>query len=139
MTSNPGDLVSAFIAEFDAGHPNVDRLLSYFTDDAVYHNMPSPEPARGRDEIERALGYTQRFTVRGWEILHQSVNGNVVLNERIDRFEVGGRTVELPVCGVFEVRDGERDGKIAAWRDYFDMASFQRMMTPPTDAPEAGS
>ena len=35
------------------------------------------------------------------------------------RFEVGGKKIELPVMGVFEITDG----KIAAWRDYFDMAA----------------
>jgi limonene-1,2-epoxide hydrolase len=30
----------------------------------------------------------------------------------------------LPVAGVFEVRDG----KIAAWRDYFDLATFTKQL-----------
>ncbi|MET0473326.1 MAG: limonene-1,2-epoxide hydrolase family protein, partial [Mycobacterium sp.] len=30
-----------------------------------------------------------------------------------------GRRIDLPVMGVFEVRDG----RIAAWRDYFDLAT----------------
>ena len=43
--------------------------------------------------------------------------------ERLDRFSVGGKPVELPIAGVFEIRDG----KIAAWRDYFDMATWTRL------------
>jgi limonene-1,2-epoxide hydrolase len=31
----------------------------------------------------------------------------------------------LPVMGVFEVQDG----KIAAWRDYFDMAAITKAFT----------
>ena len=31
-----------------------------------------------------------------------------------------GKTIALPVAGVFELRDG----KIAAWRDYFDLQTF---------------
>jgi limonene-1,2-epoxide hydrolase len=132
MPDDPEAIVSAFIAEFDAAHPDIQRLLTYFSDDAVYHNMPV-EPARGHDAIERALGYTQRLTARGWEVVNQASTGNTVLNERIDRFEVAGRVVELPVCGVFEIRDG----KIAAWRDYFDMAYFQRIIAPPSNASSA--
>jgi len=49
--------------------------------------------------------------------------GDVVLTERV-RFVVGGKEIALPVAGVFEVRDG----KIAAWRDYFDMASYQQQL-----------
>jgi limonene-1,2-epoxide hydrolase len=33
--------------------------------------------------------------------------------------------VEVKVMGVFELRDG----KIAAWRDYFDLAGFQKSMS----------
>ena len=32
----------------------------------------------------------------------------------------GGKHVELPVMGVFVVKDG----KISLWRDYFDLASY---------------
>lgn len=36
----------------------------------------------------------------------------------------GDPSVELPVMGAFELSDG----KISAWRDYFDMAQFQAQM-----------
>ncbi|HJN92190.1 MAG TPA: limonene-1,2-epoxide hydrolase family protein [Dehalococcoidia bacterium] len=121
--ADAGELITAFIKEFDAEHPEVQTLLDYFTDAGVYHNMPGP-PATGKAEIETTLAYTQNMTSKGWEVVHQAVVGDTVINERIDRFEVGGQSVELPVCGVFEVRDG----KIAAWRDYFDMATFQKQM-----------
>ena len=48
--------------------------------------------------------------------------GNVVLNERVDRVTMGGKEIALPFAGLFEIRDG----KIAAWRDYFDFATWQR-------------
>jgi len=48
----------------------------------------------------------------------------VVFTERVDHFTVAGKEVALPVAGVFEVRDG----KIASWRDYFDMGSYQRQV-----------
>jgi limonene-1,2-epoxide hydrolase len=38
----------------------------------------------------------------------------------VDRLEVVGKAVELPVAGVFEV-DGD---KITLWRDYFDLQTF---------------
>ena len=34
------------------------------------------------------------------------------------------RTIALPVAGFFEVHDG----KITAWRDYFDMGQFTSQM-----------
>jgi limonene-1,2-epoxide hydrolase len=61
---------------------------------------------------------------RGWEVLHQVAAGNVVMNERVDRFKVGDKEITIKVVGVFELRDG----KIAAWRDYFDLGMWQKQM-----------
>ena len=116
-------IVNAFMAEFDAEHPDADTLASYFTEDAVYHNMPMA-PAEGIDAVKAALTGVSQMTSRGWEVLHSAANGDFVLNERVDRFDMGGTEVSVQVCGVFEIRDG----KIARWRDYFDMASFQKQM-----------
>jgi len=46
--------------------------------------------------------------------------GDLVFTERTDHFLTAGKAVALPVAGVFELRNG----KIAAWRDYFDLQSF---------------
>ena len=119
----PEDVVTAFMAEFDAEHPDPEALIAYFTEDAVYHNMPMA-PAEGAEAVAEALKGVSQMTSRGWEVLHQAANGDVVLNERVDRFLMGDKEVSVQVCGVFELRDG----KIARWRDYFDMASFQKQM-----------
>ena len=121
--STPEDVVTAFMAEFDAEHPDPEALIAYFTEDAVYHNMPMA-PAEGIEAVAEALKGMSQMTSRGWEILHQAANGDVVLNERVDRFLMGDKEVAVQVCGVFELRDG----KIARWRDYFDLASFQAQM-----------
>ena len=57
-----------------------------------------------------------------FEIKHIAAARDVVLTERVDTFRMGERTVTLPVMGVFEVRGG----KIAAWRDYFDLATWTK-------------
>ena len=115
--------MSAFMAEFNTEHPDPEALIAYFTEDAVYHNMPMA-PAEGTEAVAEALRGVSQMTSRGWEVLHQAANGDVVLNERVDRFLMGDKEVAVQVCGVFELRDG----KIARWRDYFDMASFQKQM-----------
>lgn len=48
--------------------------------------------------------------------------GNAVLTERVDRFVINGKEVALPVMGIFELANG----KITSWRDYFDLATWQR-------------
>jgi len=47
-----------------------------------------------------------------------------VMTERVDVFKLPGKSFELQVMGTFEVRDG----KISAWRDYFDMNQFTSRM-----------
>jgi limonene-1,2-epoxide hydrolase len=54
------------------------------------------------------------------EIVHLMADGPFVMTERIDHFAKWGRTISLPVMGLFDVQEGV----IAAWRDYFDLAQF---------------
>lgn len=99
---------------------DVDAILGYFADDAVYHNIPI-EPAVGRDAIRAVLDMFVPPSDEIEFVIHRIVSdGDVVFAERTDRFVMGDKTIELPVAGVFELRDG----KIAAWRDYFDLQTF---------------
>jgi limonene-1,2-epoxide hydrolase len=105
---------------------DIDELLGFFTDDAIYHNIPMA-PASGKAEIRAAL---EMFVPGSPDIEFEMVNiassDSVVFTERIDRMEIAGHRVAAPVAGVFEIYDG----KVAAWRDYFDLQQF---MTPTTD------
>ena len=47
-----------------------------------------------------------------------------MLTERVDVFVLPNVTIELPVMGTFEVRDG----KIAKWRDYFDLNQYMTQL-----------
>ena len=51
-------------------------------------------------------------------------DGDTVIAERVDRIRVGEKWIELPCCGVFHLRDG----KIALWKDYFDLATYTRAL-----------
>jgi len=111
------------VREFLAAWPrkNVDELMSYFTDDAVYHNVPV-SPVKGKDEIRKVFdGFVHAFGIE-LIVVNAAASGNVVFTERIDRFDMNGKQFDLPVNGVFELRAG----KIAAFRDYFDLASFEK-------------
>ncbi|MBH0122305.1 SgcJ/EcaC family oxidoreductase [Rhodococcus sp. CX] len=111
----PDQLVTEFCAAW--AEPDPAALAAYFTDDAVYHNIPLEE-VHGRAAIEEYFaGMVATFGGIDFRIHRQLASDNLVLNERTDVLTVNGRTVEVPVMGSFEVVDG----KIAAWRDYFDM------------------
>ena len=117
------ETVRAFLAAVDAN--DLDRILAHFADDAVYHNIPV-QPVAGTAAIRAVLqSFLSLASQVQWVTHHLAVTPDgVVLTERTDRFLVRGRWIELPVMGAFEVADG----RITAWRDYFDMKQFQDQM-----------
>ncbi len=118
--SDNTDLVTAFCKAWS--DRDVDEILGFFAEGAVYHNMPMP-PMEGKPAIKTILQQiVSPTTWIEWETLNIAEAGNIVFTERVDRFEMAGKKVELPVAGVFEIENG----KIKAWRDYFDMAAWTR-------------
>ncbi|UXA12267.1 nuclear transport factor 2 family protein [Mycobacterium sp. SMC-8] len=118
MTRTPNDLVTEFCAKW--ADPDPEELAAYFTEDGVYHNIPM-EPAVGRDAIKVFIAeFTGMVDGIDFQVHRQVCSGGLVFNERTDvmRFK-DGRELPLPVAGVFEIVDG----RIASWRDYFDMAT----------------
>ena len=123
----PTDVVLAFCAAWsdDAG---VADLAAFFTDDATYHNVPL-DPVTGKQNIADNIATFIRPGPPGIEglelgVINIAVNGRVVMTERVDVFKISDRSFELAVMGTFEVIDG----KIAAWRDYFDMNQFSNQL-----------
>ena len=103
---------------------NWDAIEAAFTEDVVYHNIPM-DPLSGKAAAMAAIRGMQPDSVN-WQILNIAQNGNVVLTERLDDFVLpGGKPLSMPVMGVMEFENG----KIRAWRDYFDLATFTAQMT----------
>jgi limonene-1,2-epoxide hydrolase len=82
------------------------------------HNRPQEEPD---GEPDRGSAQVLRGVVR---VINIAANGPVVMTERLDVFRLPGKSFELQVMGTFEVSDG----KIHAWRDYFDQNQFTSRM-----------
>lgn len=118
MTRTADELVTEFCSLWAA--PDPERLAGYFTDDAVYHNIPM-EPVHGREAIEKFIAeLLTTFDGIDFNVHRQVSDGSIVMNERTDVMRrKGGGDIPVPVMGVFEVRDD----RIAAWRDYFDAAT----------------
>jgi limonene-1,2-epoxide hydrolase len=113
------DLIRRFCDDWGKG-ASVDTIVAYFTDDAVYHNIPVDQVV-GPEAIKATFAmFTTGVERIEFRILNIAANGDTVLTERLDVFVMPDKTIELPVMGTFEVRDG----KIAAWRDYFDMQTW---------------
>ena len=114
------------ITEFMGAINNRDAntAVKFFSGDAVYHNMPL-EPVQGPAAIREALEFFLKpASAVDWQMRSIAQTGEIVLTERIDRFTMNGKQVTLPVMGVFEFREG----RIVAWRDYFDLATWTKQM-----------
>ena len=115
-------VVHAFMAA--AAAKDYDAALELLTDDIEYQNMMLP-PVRGKAAVRETLDALLALCTGSEWVVHREVaTGDLVMNERTDRFELGGKWVDLPVAGVFELRDG----RIALWRDYFDLPTIMNEM-----------
>lgn len=101
---------------------DVSGIMECFTPDATYHNVPVA-PIKGIAGIREIFeGFLAAFAHADLEIIRIAGEPNLVFAERIDHFRLhDGRSVDLPVNGVFELKDG----KIHRFSDYFDLASFE--------------
>ena len=113
-------IVSAFCSAWK--ERDLDKLMDFFTDDAVYHNIPIDPPNVGKRSIRATIeSFTAAPEAIDFVIHHQAENAEgLVMNERTDYFKFGDTTVALRVMGVFELTEG----KITHWRDYFDMQQY---------------
>ncbi len=114
------DIINRFCADWAGA--DIPKILDYFTDDAVYHNMPI-QPVQGKDAIRGMIEqFMAPFEKADWQVKHIAAAGDVVLTERVDRFMGPDKNMSLQVMGVFDLTNG----KISAWRDYFDLAEWMR-------------
>jgi len=124
---SPIEVVRRFCAAW-SDNIGAAELAAFFTDDAVYHNIPLA-PVTGREAIANNIASFIRPGAPGIEsiqfrVINIAANGPVVMTERVDVFKLPNKSFELPVMGTFEVSDG----KIKAWRDYFDTNQFTSRM-----------
>jgi limonene-1,2-epoxide hydrolase len=116
----PGEVVTEFIQRVEAkDFAGAGELLA---EDVHYDNVPLTPKFNGRAEVVAVLeGFLGASPEVAWSVHRQTETGRVVMNERTDRFEMGGNRLEIPVVGVWEVAD---DGRITLWRDYFDRSAI---------------
>lgn len=79
------------------------------------------QPAHGTGALRAFItGFLTGWTWTSWKVLNLISAGDLVVAERVDHVAVGDKRINLPVVGVFEIAGG----KIKAWRDDFDMATY---------------
>ena len=116
MGNTNKQIVLEFIQACNSG--DINRIMEFFDSaDCVFHNIPW-EPLVGIDAIKEFL---QKMVSSSSEIDWQIHNiaetdEGLVLTERTDKFRFQGKPMSVPVMGIFKLQNG----KITAWRDYFD-------------------
>ena len=114
-------LVTDFLAAW--AHRDLDTLMAFFGADAIYHNVPVA-PIAGTPAIREIFRkFLEVFSEISLDVVNIAAEPDLVFVERVDRFALDGRRIELPVNGVFEIRSG----KIARFSDYFDLMSFEKL------------
>lgn len=122
---NATQIVTDFLKGWEPAFGYRTALDEYFTADCVYENVAlthSVGPAEAKALMEgfnAQMGFASLIV----EMVSIVAAGNIVMTERVDHLcdADGKRVVTLRLMGVFEIRDG----KIAAWRDYFDTVPFR--------------
>jgi limonene-1,2-epoxide hydrolase len=123
VTGTPEEIVDEFIARIL--RMDLDAACELVSDDCEYDNVPLGKQY-GPAGIKGLLGPMVEGLDEVEFVVHRQVAaGNVVMNERNDRFRRGDQWLDLPVVGVFELDDA---GRIRLWRDYFDAASFTEQL-----------
>ncbi len=124
MSTPNEQVVVDFFHAFD--QLDLERALSYLTEDCVFDDKPvglHEGKAAIREFFAPQMEQLESFRAE----LKDTVSvGDMVMNERVDWLELkGGKKAELAVMAAFEIKEG----KIAVWRDYYDMASFQKQIS----------
>lgn len=99
------------------------QTVEFLREDVVYHNLPW-DPVTGRSAVRELLDpfvHGENCALTKMEILHTVAERDVVMNARNETWERAGVRVELPVAGLFVLRDG----LIARWSDYWDLVTMK--------------
>ena len=97
-----------------------ENFMGFLADDIVYHYHVGSRPLVGKEWVQKFLNKYREITADvKWRIDRFAETENALLVEGYEEY-LDTRTNEIiahPYMGVFEFSDG----KISAWRDYFEM------------------
>ena len=103
---------------------DLEAILELMAEDVTYQNVPQPA-MQGRPRARRFIAPITRETQSIEFVLLNLVASEaagLVLTERVDRLHYPSGLIEIPLMGIFVVRQG----RIAQWRDYADSVTVAR-------------
>lgn len=100
-------------------------LVDHVTEDFVWENSGLPPVKGPQGAAEFLLSFGQAMPMAGIRVEMRAIAaaGSTVVTERVDYMvDANGTTLlEIAMAGTLEVAP---DGRISAWRDYFDPRPF---------------
>lgn len=131
MTGTGVDAVERFLDAYWQG--DLQATLDACTPDFVWLNTALPKQRlEGHDQLtalmtEQAMGFPEPIAPGsgGHRTITWAERGDTVVQERVDFWTLRGTPMELACCAAWIVRDG----KVAEWRDYYDIGSFLRQLS----------
>lgn len=122
--AGPEDIVTEFLSTWTRPGGFAEGVHAAFTPDTVWENVGMSRTVGPEQAIAlfEAMGGQVGPMVMRVDTLSMATCGNTVLTERVDHIlgPDGTPALSFPVMGAFDVCDG----RIVAWRDYFDTAGF---------------
>jgi limonene-1,2-epoxide hydrolase len=124
------EIIERFLEAWGDGQlerPNTEAIGAALNEDVSWQLwMPGGPTLRGKAavlaDIERQLAFATHMNC---SVITMTSDDTTVITERLDTFRSGARVIEHSLCAVFELDD---DGKITAWREYFDVADLNRQL-----------
>ena len=124
--TTPSETVTAFFDIWEKPGGDGEAIRAYFRPDTVWENVGLATTTGPEEAIALNAGFAESFGMAAMRVDYLAIaeTGNKVLTERTDHFlDADGNVINsFNVMGILEVEDG----KIAAWRDYFDTAAAQQ-------------
>ena len=124
----PVETVEAFLHAYFGG--DAAGTMELVADDFEWmSNGASERATRGRDAMhtrvyEQNFGFPEDFSDGHHDTVYAMEDGDTVMHERVDHFTMRGTQINVACAARFVVRDG----RVAVWRDYFDMGDTVRQM-----------
>jgi limonene-1,2-epoxide hydrolase len=113
-------IIEDFIAAWNRN--DIETAFGMMADDIIWDNIPMG-PVQGVEACKALMAQFPPIDDIDFVTHHIMASGNVVMTERTDKFLIDGKWRAIRLMGIFELDDA---GQIKHWRDYFDMAEFNR-------------
>ena len=125
--ATPEEIVTTFIDLIN--QKDLTAATDLLSEDCEYDNVPMGKTFGRKAILAQLQPMMERCAEIDWITIRQTASGQIVMNERMDKFLWPHGWVEMPWAGIFEIKDQE----IILWRDYFDLPTYINQLPKQAD------